>query len=131
MPKIEGKIIRILSNQRVIIDVGIEQGVKSGMIFKIASEAEMIKDPVTGKDIEKLEIIKGEVIAQHVQNKFTICETPLINDYAVTLAALFGYSSSTKRASLIVDQKEITPLSDSAVVKVGDIVICQVADVIK
>ena len=64
---IDGRIIRVLGPTEVVLNVGASDGVRSGMTFVIYTMGEVITDPLTGEDIQRLEIVKGRVIAREVE----------------------------------------------------------------
>jgi hypothetical protein len=72
---LKGKVLKILSPYKIAINLGAANGVKKGMKFVIYEEGEMIKDPSTQQDLEKLEIVKGYVEVTHVQEKISIAES--------------------------------------------------------
>ncbi|MGA3191147.1 MAG: hypothetical protein ABSD73_01380 [Candidatus Bathyarchaeia archaeon] len=121
---LKGKILKILSSYSVVISLGKEQGVTKDMKFIIYEEGDMIKDPETGADIEKLEILKGEVTVTQVQEKISVAESFAIEKRVYNpLDVVYAYTSRT------VITKEKKPLTDEAIeapapskVKIGDLV---------
>ncbi len=74
MEKIEGKVAKILDEYSIVINVGRNNGVVSGMVFAVFVQSdEEVKDPGSGETLGKLENIKEHVIAAHVQDKFSTC----------------------------------------------------------
>lgn len=68
---LKGHILKVLSPYKVLINLGRQHGVKRGMKFIIYEEGDMIYDPKSGKPVEKLELVKGEVEVIHVQEKMS------------------------------------------------------------
>jgi hypothetical protein len=73
------KVARILSPTEIVLAVGAEDGVKKGMEFIIYDLSETINDPETHEDLGQIELVKGRVIAEHVQEKITVAKTPSKN----------------------------------------------------
>lgn len=121
---LKGKILKILNNYSVIISLGREQGVTKDMKFIIYEEGEMIKDPETGADIEKLEILKGEVTVTQVQEKISVAESFEIEKRVYSpLDILSQYAPRTvitKEKKTLTDETIEAPAPSK--VKVGDLV---------
>ncbi|KHE93481.1 MAG: hypothetical protein K8F52_15230 [Candidatus Scalindua rubra] len=74
MEKIEGKVAKILDEYSIVINIGRNNGVVSGMVFAVFVQSdEEIKDPDSGEALGKLENIKEHVFVAHVQDKFSTC----------------------------------------------------------
>lgn len=121
---LKGRILKILDNYRVIISLGKEQGVTRDMRFIIYEEGEMIKDPETDTDIEKLEIVKGEVTVTQVQEKISVAESFEIAQRVYNpLDAMYQFTNRTytvKEKKLLTDETIEAPAPSK--VKVGDLV---------
>ena len=76
MAQIKGKVARIIDESTVIITVGQQHGVTSGMRFVIYEEGEEVLDPDTDQPLGAWEVVKGEVAAKHVQERITIAQVP-------------------------------------------------------
>ena len=76
---IEGKIAKILDDFNVIVNKGRADGVAEGMHFVVYTEVDDVPDPDTGESLGKWELIKGRLVAVHVQDRMTVCsaESPL------------------------------------------------------
>ncbi|MBG3876011.1 hypothetical protein FVW20_02955 [Desulfovibrio oxamicus] len=66
------KVVKIISDSRVVINAGTRDGIKTGNRFIIYKTGEAITDPDTGEDLGPLEIVKGNGVAKHVQEKMSI-----------------------------------------------------------
>jgi hypothetical protein len=126
---IEGKVAQILSESRVIINVGQAAGVKEGMLFVILAEGGEVKDPDTGRPLGKWEMPKGRVRVIHVQEKLSLCgaiasETPSAEPDATThtlSASMVAVSMPGRLApKLNVRQADISGLPEVSAVRVGD-----------
>lgn len=74
--QIEGKVVQILNEREIVVNVGADRGVKRGMKFAIlASEPLEIRDVDTNEILGMLDREKVRVRATEVQPKMTICET--------------------------------------------------------
>ncbi|EFJ1801475.1 hypothetical protein HIJ22_003155 [Escherichia coli] len=68
----DAKIIHINDNfTQFVINKGENGNIRNGMVFLIYSLGENIIDPDTGIDLGRLEIVKGEAIVHHIQEKMT------------------------------------------------------------
>jgi hypothetical protein len=122
----KGKIVKIISNKSVVIDLGSEDGVKEDDIFLIFEETEEIKDS-NGESLGCLEIIKAKVKATVPQTNMTICnafETRTIEERSPSaLMALQPSVRTEKRLILLnIDESEIDDNLNSPKIKIGDYV---------
>lgn len=68
----DAKIIHINNDfTKFVINKGENGNIRDGMVFLIYSLGENIIDPDTGIDLDRLEIVKGEAIVHHIQEKMT------------------------------------------------------------
>ena len=74
---ITGKVAKIVDETTVVITVGAKDGVKDGMRFVIVTEGGEVKDPDTGESLGNWEVVKGRLVAAHVQEKMTVCVAEL------------------------------------------------------
>ncbi|MFQ5962894.1 MAG: hypothetical protein ACE5KZ_01255 [Candidatus Scalinduaceae bacterium] len=71
---IEGKVVRILDEYSIVINVGRNDVVSEGMVFAVFTQSDdEIKDPDNGEVLGKLENVKDYVTVAHVQEKFSTC----------------------------------------------------------
>jgi len=73
--KTDGKVIKIISEEQVVINIGSSKGVSNVDKFLIFLYGEELSDPDTGENLGKLEIIKGKGKAIHVQDLMSTIET--------------------------------------------------------
>lgn len=73
-----GKVVKIIDSFTIVIDKGEEHGVKKDSIFLVVGIGDEIVDPDTNAVLERLEIVRGCVIATHVQQKITTLKS---NEY--------------------------------------------------
>ena len=69
---ITGRIVKILDETRMIANLGTQNGVSTGDRFVIYEPGEEIVDPENGESLGKLELVKAEVEAAHVQDRIVI-----------------------------------------------------------
>ena len=70
----EGKVAQILSQDFVIINVGLAAGVTVGLAFAVLAQGEDVKDPETGEVLGRWEVPKGCIRATHVQERISTCQ---------------------------------------------------------
>lgn len=131
---IRGKIIRIVDEQRIVVNVGLEHGVHPGDKFHILEIGEELRDPDSGQSLGVLELVKGVMEALHVQEKISLLMTVLNPDRVVSpstsvLSATLAQTSSggrpqmdPSRLSLRVRPDQVKGYNLSAPVALGDTV---------
>jgi hypothetical protein len=70
---ITGKVAKIFDEYNLVINVGREHGVTQGTRFVVFTEGEDVTDPDTRTPLGKWEIVKGLIVATHVQDRLTVC----------------------------------------------------------
>lgn len=120
----EIRVIKIINSKKLVINVGLDDGINEGDHFKIVDKIsnESIFDPETGENLGNLTVYKGEVEATVVYEKMSIVEPPLKQASFSALATL----NHTYRGDLDVDPEEITgglPKPSHTPIKIGDKVI--------
>ncbi|NKB83077.1 hypothetical protein [Brucella grignonensis] len=75
------KVVTVLDEYKIVINRGLDHGIKPGDLFLVFSLGEKISDPDTGEDLGVLEIVRGRAKADHVQEKFS---TLISNEFEVT-----------------------------------------------
>ncbi|GAB3396997.1 hypothetical protein NX774_19920 [Massilia agilis] len=64
-----GKVVKVQDRYTIVVNVGLDAGVKLGQRFLIVGLGETINDPDTGEPLEQLEIVRGKAQVTHVQSK--------------------------------------------------------------
>lgn len=121
---LKGKVLKILSQTKVLINLGSQHGVKEGISFVIYDEGEMINDPTTNQPLERLELVKGVVKIIQVQQKISIGESYRLETktYPNPLASLtFGTIKETVKVEEPLTNKKIEETMPSPL-KEGDLV---------
>lgn len=126
------KIAKIVGPTTVILAAGSENGVKEGMEFVIYDLTDTIRDPDTGDDLGRLEIVKGQVYAVHVQDKITLARTKsrtvqrIDDPMAMVGASLAGRLTRRTATETVWDELKIAEptgpsfIASDRVVRVGD-----------
>jgi hypothetical protein len=124
-----GKIAHIIDETHVILNIGSNQGVKLNQIFLIYQEGDEVFDPDTNESLGKVEITKGRIIVEHVQEKMAIAATekkePDVTSHNKILSELMVDASIPKdseREKLKVDPYHLKPLPQVTSVRIGDLV---------
>jgi hypothetical protein len=125
---IEGQVAQIIDEAALIINRGAEGGVKPGMRFAVFAEVEDVADPETGQSLGKWELVKGLVVAVHVQEKMTLCSPPPKEvaqrddthtlSYEMVAVSMSGGSGGAQQ--LDVDRSQASGRPASGPIKVGD-----------
>lgn len=115
---LKGKIIKILDNKRVIVNLGYKE-VKKDMRFIIYAEGEEIIDPESQISLGRREIVKHKIKADHIQENFSV----MVSDVWVhpTINRLLGYTDATQKNLLTRIEVKKTDDSD-LIIKIGDLV---------
>lgn len=119
---LKGKVIKILDDQRVVVDIGYEQGIKKDMKFFIFEYGEEIRDPTTNEIIDKIERIKHKIKVTHIQEKFSIMKS---NEYHRPFSKfLLGATPAAyDTVPFTIDINSIKPpQKESKLIKIGDLV---------
>src|SRR5262249_44636212 len=121
---IQTKIARILSPTQVILAAGSKQGVQEGMKFLIYELGDNILDPETGQVLGQLELIKGRVQVQHVQENLSHAATPgkSVTEEVDPLAALSVMHPRrvTRFVQPELPVEGVMPIDQKLIVRVGD-----------
>jgi hypothetical protein len=64
--------VRVIDQENVVINIGSNEGIKRGNRFIIFGVGDEIIDPDSKESLGKLEIVRGEGIVVHVQEKMCI-----------------------------------------------------------
>lgn len=116
---LKGKIIKILDNKRVIVNLGYNDGIKKDMKFIIYDEGEEIIDPESNISLGKREIVKHKIKAIHIQEKFSI----MVSDVWARsmIDKLVGTGITTQKTFLLKEYANKNKEVD-LYIKVGDFV---------
>lgn len=79
------KVVRIISPYKVVINAGLDDGLKEGSRFLIYELGEMLKDPDSGEDLEQVEIVRGTGKLVHLQNKIATIASNMEEKKPITI----------------------------------------------
>jgi hypothetical protein len=113
---IKGRVIRIISRKRLVLNVGSEHGVEDWMQFEIYTPKEQIVDPETGEALGPYRRRKAVVEVDEIYEKFSVASRPQI----FSTPALPTFRQS-EWPDLPVSDTEIKPLPGGGTIVVGDI----------
>lgn len=65
------KVLKVLSDYEIVINIGRDGGVEKGDSVRVYAIGDMITDPETGEEYERLEIVRGNGKVTHVQQKIS------------------------------------------------------------
>ena len=126
MKGIEGKIAKIIDENTVVINRGLEHDVEEDMRFVIYEPGEEIKDPDTGDSLGKFEYVKAKVKVVNVQEKFSTAKT--YETYTMTMPPIQALQAQLRGQTMLNE----LPLDDETkaglqkglrkLVKIGDLV---------
>ncbi|MDQ2730966.1 MAG: hypothetical protein M3Y56_04850 [Armatimonadota bacterium] len=73
---LEGRVAQILNANELVINIGSDAGVQTGMHFRVLSQEPIeIVDPTTKAVLDTIDREKVQVEAKEVRPKITICKT--------------------------------------------------------
>jgi len=123
---IEGQVAGIVDGSTLLINRGERHGVRPGMRFAVFAEVEEVRDPASGESLGRWELVKGTVLAVHVQPQLTVCgpvpeEVPAGGE-SRTLSAEMAAASMPGRGpgALQVDQSQMSGRPAAGPIRVGD-----------
>jgi len=106
---IKGKVANILNARELTINIGKEQGVKAGMIFKVLADSPVaVIDPDTKKKLGEVDREKIRVKVSEVDENFSVCKT-----YRTRRTGGIAYPSMSSIASLMVEREAVETLKAS------------------
>jgi hypothetical protein len=126
-----GKVVAVNNEYQVVINKGSAHGVQDGQRFIIVGLGDVLVDPDTGEELEKLEIVRGRAIVVHVQSTIAtlkscdfqknedVREIKKIKASRALSLALLG-EGETITESIKPGDKYLMPLEDAAI---GDMAI--------
>jgi len=126
--QISGRVAKIIDEYRLLMNVGEAHGVKPGMHFIVFEEGDEITDPETGEPLGKMELVKAEVVVQHVQERMSLAAPPEIHeddpDSTVLSARLArvrptGHGTA-KREKMYVNPGDVSGSRQVSPIRVGD-----------
>ncbi len=80
---INGKVAAIIDDTTLVLNVGLEQGVREGMTFLVFDEHAEIVDPDTGDTLGNWEMVKARLVVTHIQERMCTVKAPTAPDDTV------------------------------------------------
>ncbi len=111
------KIVKIIDDETIVINAGLENNIKIGNKFEIFEIGEAVIDPDTNENLGTLDTVKDTVEVIHVFPKICICKHIIKYNYlSVTLPGI-----KTKAQTLNIDTTQISGgLISDLTIKIGD-----------
>lgn len=69
------RVVKVSGKYTVVINAGSEHGVVIGAKFLLVGLGEVIVDPDTNEELERLEVVRGTAKAIHVQSRISTLES--------------------------------------------------------
>ena len=117
---ITGKVAKILSDEELILNIGLDDDVKEGMEFVIFEEGEHIFDPQSGDDLGPLETVKGRVTVYHVMPRLSRARTKTYRSSSVQAMYDVVRGVESRRRKLEIVGGDAKPVREDLTVRVGD-----------
>jgi hypothetical protein len=73
MARVQGKIVKILSDKALIINLGTKDGINVNSTVHVIHTGEEIKDPDNDKSLGNLEYVKAVLRISHAQETISTC----------------------------------------------------------
>ncbi|MGN0509182.1 MAG: hypothetical protein ACI4GX_08080 [Ruminococcus sp.] len=107
--KNEVKVIKIISDMSIVLNIGSNDGIEVNDTFDIMSDSGTdVIDPDTGESLGTLEYIKASVIVTVSYPKMCVCQNKVVNGMTGALTALSEAALAGYRPSLNVDTSQIS-----------------------
>lgn len=124
MSDMKARVIRVMNETTLIINIGSDDGVNIGDEFSILGTAETIIDPVTNEELGDFYYTKAMLEVIEVQNKYSILAKPqrkATNVFGFPEVNV-GSSNDYDYLPINVDPNEFQPLTSqqNMVIHVGD-----------
>ena len=118
---IKGQVAKILSNRDLVLNIGANNGVRSGMQFHVVDEVVAI-DPISKKQLAPIKIIKARVVAKEVVEDACVASTFIIKPPGVSVSETLSRMFYQPERMLVDASTENDP-AWSRIVMVGDSVV--------
>lgn len=67
-----GRIVKQLGDDRWVVNLGVEAGLKAGDRLVVFEPGDEINDPETGEPLGALEEVKGHLVVEHAQPRMAV-----------------------------------------------------------
>lgn len=118
-----GVVAKVIDDFKVVVNRGVEHGVKMGTRYLIYGIGDDIKDPETGESLGAIELVRGTGKVVHVQDKICTVETDMsrtstrktrYRDQGYGLAMLYGKEKIEEEGESITIPFEDPQVGDKA-----------------
>lgn len=92
---ISGKVAAIIDDTTLVLNVGLEHGVREGMAFLVFDAHAEVADPDSGEVLGNWEMVKARLVVTHVQERMCTAKEPVVADDTMT-------TSSTRPLSAVM-----------------------------
>lgn len=123
----EGKVIRILNDTELLINLGSNDDVRHGQKFEIYEPGESVKDPSTHESLGTLDYIKANVEATEVHEAFSVVSHVTTNTETISKGGLAAFAQSSRKVTtrivhpLPVETDQIKPRNvKNKEIQIGD-----------
>ncbi len=115
------KVVQIISPYKVVINAGSDAGLKKGQRFLVYALGDMIRDPDSGEELERVEIVKGTGVLAHLQDKIATIKSDMEEKTPTTIkrrsnlrgmSHIFGNTEETEinREEIPFDEPQVGDL---------------------
>uniref|UniRef100_UPI00403F6243 hypothetical protein n=1 Tax=Lentilactobacillus hilgardii TaxID=1588 RepID=UPI00403F6243 len=123
----EGKVIRILNDTELLINLGSNDDVRYDQHFEIYEPGEEVRDPLTNKSLGTLDYVKANVEATEVHEAFSVVSHITTSTETVSKGGLAAFAQSSRKITtqhvhpLPVDTDQINPRNvKNESIQIGD-----------
>lgn len=123
----EGKVIRILSDTELLINLGSNDDVHYGQEFEIYEPGETVEDPSTHESLGTLDYIKANVEATEVHEAFSVVSHITTSTETISRGGLAAFAQSSHEVttrtvhSLPIKTDQINPRNvKNKEIQIGD-----------
>lgn len=117
-------VIRILDEQSVMLNCGLNQGITCGDLFRVLSkEQEKIVDPFSNKTLGIIQRYKAKLEVVEIYENMCICQNARKSSLMGSLADATSALTAERRLDLNVDPSQITgnfKAEDDEMIQIGD-----------
>lgn len=97
---ITGQIVKLLARGRLIIDLGLDHGVRVGDVFAVFEAGDALTHPTTGEALGVIERVKAHLVVEHAQPKMSQLgevAQPTTRDDGEVLSAVLARTTTARR----------------------------------
>ncbi len=126
--QLQGRIVKILDDIRLIANIGFQEGVAIGDLFVVFEPGEEVTDTDSGESLGQLELVKAQVEAVHVQERMVILSPHTFTEKetlsGTVLSAIMARTSSgsedRNKETLTVRRDQVAGMPVVRPIQIGD-----------